>query len=77
MKAEQFDADFDDGKDITASLDLSAARRPAQEHRRVNLDFPAWMVDSLDREAQRLGVTRQTIIMRWLAERLDRSAATE
>lgn len=77
MKAEQFDADFDDGKDITASLDLSAARRPAQEHGRVNLDFPAWMVDSLDREAQRLGVTRQTIITRWLAERLDRAAATE
>lgn len=77
MKAEQFDAAFDDGKDITASLDLSAARRPAQEHRRVNLAFPTWMVDSLDREAHRLGVTRQTIITRWLAERLDRSATTD
>lgn len=77
MKAEQFDADFDDGKDITASLDPSAARRPAQEHRRINVDFLAWMVDSLDREAHRLGVTRQAIITRWLAERLDRSATPD
>ena len=77
MKAEQFDADFDAGKDITASLDLSAARRPAQEHQRVNLDFPAWMVDSLDREAHRLGVTRQAIITRWLAERLDHAVPTD
>jgi len=77
MKARKFDADFDDGKDVTAALDLPAARRPAREHRRVNVDFPVWMVESLDREAGRLGVTRQSIIKLWLAERLERSAATD
>lgn len=74
MKAKKFDADFDAGKDVTAALDLSAARRPAREHRRVNVAFPAWMVESLDREAGRLGVTRQSIIRLWLAERLKQSA---
>ena len=77
MKAKKFDSDFDAGKDITAALDLSAARRPAREQRRVNVDFPVWMVESLDREASRLGVTRQSIIKLWLAERLDRSAAND
>ena len=74
MRAKKFDADFDAGKDVTAALDLPAARRPAREHRRVNVDFPVWMVESLDREAGRLGVTRQSIIKLWLAERLERSA---
>ncbi|MDE0034644.1 MAG: CopG family transcriptional regulator [Deltaproteobacteria bacterium] len=77
MRAKKFDADFDAGKDITAVLDLPAARRPAREHRRVNVDFPAWMVESLDREASRLGVTRQSIIKLWLAERLERAATTD
>jgi hypothetical protein len=49
---------------------LGAIRRPALEQRRVNVDFPSWMVDSLDREARRLGVTRQSIIKVWIAERL-------
>jgi hypothetical protein len=53
-------------------LDLSGARRPLQEARRVNVDFPAWMVESLDREARRLGVTRQSVIKIWIAERLER-----
>ncbi len=75
MRAKKFDADFDAGKDITAALDLLAARRPARKQRRVNVDFPVWMVESLDREASRLGVTRQSIIKLWLAERLERSAA--
>ena len=75
MRAKKFDADFDAGKDVTAALDLPAARRPAREHRRVNVDFPVWMVESLDREAGRLGVTRQSIIKLWLAERLERSAS--
>ena len=75
MKARKFDADFDSGKNITSALDLSRARRPGQEQKRVNVDFPTWMIESLDREAGRLGVTRQSIIKMWLAERLERSAA--
>ena len=70
MKAEKFDTDFDSGKDVTAVLDLSKARRPLQEQKRINVDFPSWMIESLDREAGRLGVTRQSIIKVWLAERL-------
>ena len=73
MKAKKFDADFDSGKNITASLDLAKARRPLQEQKRVNVDFPAWMIESLDREAGRLGVTRQSIIKVWLAERLEQT----
>jgi hypothetical protein len=75
MKAKSFDAKFDKGKDITGVLDLSKARRPLQEQRRVNVDFPTWMIDSLDREAGRLGVTRQSIIKVWLAERLEKIAS--
>jgi hypothetical protein len=77
MKAEEFDKLFDDGKDITHLLDLSSARRPNQELKRVNVDFPIWIVNRLDREAKRLGVTRQSIIKIWLAERLERSASKE
>lgn len=73
MKAKKFDSDFDNGKDITEALDLSSARRPLQEQKRVNVDFPTWMIESLDREAGRLGVTRQSIIKVWLAERLEQS----
>jgi hypothetical protein len=71
MKAEEFDQRFDRGEDITAELDLTNARRPGVEQRRVNVDFPVWMIESLDREARRLGVTRQSIIKVWLAERLE------
>ncbi|RLA34428.1 MAG: CopG family transcriptional regulator [Gammaproteobacteria bacterium] len=75
MKAKKFDSDFDQGKDITGSLDLSKARRPKQQQKRVNVDFPTWMVEMLDREAGRLGVTRQSIIKVWLAERLEQSTS--
>lgn len=71
MRASDFDRRFDEGESVAAELDLSKARRPAQEQRRVNVDFPAWMIESLDREAQRLGVTRQSVIKVWIAERLD------
>ena len=74
MKAKKFDSDFESDKDITGSLDLSKIRRPNQEQRRVNVDFPTWMIESLDKEATRLGVTRQSIIKVWLAERLEASA---
>jgi hypothetical protein len=75
MKAKKFDSDFDQGKDVTKVLDLSKARRPKQEQKRVNVDFPTWMIEMLDKEASRLGVTRQSIIKVWLAERLERSTS--
>ena len=75
MKAKDFDAKFEKGEDLTAYLDLSKARRPDQEQRRVNVDFPNWMIHSLDREADRLGVTRQSIIKVWIAERLRKKTA--
>ena len=74
MKAKEFDKRFDNGQDVTEFLDHSKARRPDREQRRVNVDFPAWMIDSLDREAKRLGVTRQSLIKVWIAERLEKAA---
>lgn len=74
MKARKFDSDFDSGKDISSSLDLSKIRKPNQEQKRVNVDFPTWMIDSLDKEAARLGVTRQSIIKVWLAEKLEETS---
>ena len=71
MKAKDFDEAFDSGKDVSEYLDLEAARRPNQEIKRVNVDFPVWMVESLDREARRLGVTRQSVIKVWLAQKLE------
>ncbi|MDY0137060.1 MAG: CopG family transcriptional regulator [Thiomicrospira sp.] len=73
MNAQEFDAKFDAGEDIFDQLDLANAKRPMQKHKRVNVDFPAWMLESLDKEASRIGVTRQSIIKLWLAERLQTS----
>ncbi len=73
MKAKDFDRKFDAGEDVTAHLDHSAVRRPNQQPKRVNVDFPLWMVESLDKEARRLGVPRQSIIKLWIAERLDKT----
>jgi len=76
MKAKILDKKFDNNKeDILDAFDLSKARRPNQEQKRVNVDFPAWMVTSLDKEAKHLGVTRQSIIKVWLAERLEKTAS--
>lgn len=75
MKAKDFDQQFDDDLDVTASLDVSKAKRVLQEQRRVNVDFPTWMIESLDREASKLGVTRQSVIKVWLAERLEATAS--
>ena len=76
MKAKDFDKKFDEGKeDILDDLDLSTARRLNQEQKRINVDFPSWVVDSLDREAARIGVTRQSIIKVWLVERLKAEGA--
>jgi hypothetical protein len=70
MKAKEFDKRFDAGEDMTKFLDLSSAQRINQKPRRVNVDFPEWMIHSLDKEADRLGVTRQSIIKIWISERL-------
>jgi hypothetical protein len=75
MKARDFDEKFDRGEDISSDLDLSKARRRNQEPRRINVDFPTWMVESLDREAKRLGVTRQSIIKIWIAEMLEQKVS--
>ena len=72
MKARDFDQKFENGADLTQDLEISKARRLNQEPKRVNVDFPTWMIESLDREAKRLGVTRQSIIKIWLAEMLER-----
>lgn len=78
MKAKAFDKKFDDDEaDIIEDLDLSTVKRPNQSQRRVNVDFPAWMIESLDKEASRVGVTRQSIIKVWLAERLEEIAANK
>jgi len=75
MKAKVFDKKFDRGEDLSDQLDLAKARRPGQEQRRVNVDFPEWMIESLDREARRLGVTRQSVIKIWLADRIEKLAS--
>ena len=72
MKTREIDKKFDDGEDISAYLDKSKARRPGQEFKRVNVDFPVWMIELLDKEAKRIGVARQSIIMVWVADRLEK-----
>ena len=74
MKAKDFDKKFDEGEDISEYLDLTRARRPEQEQKRVNIDFPLWMIHLLDKEAKRLGVPRQSIIKVWVAERLKKAS---
>jgi len=72
MKAKDFDREFDENKNIIEYLDVSKAKRPKQKQKRVNVDFPLWMIELLDKEASRLGVPRQSIIKVWLAERLEK-----
>jgi hypothetical protein len=76
MKAKTFDRKFDSRETILDQLDVHTARRVGLEARRVNVDFPSWMVDSLDREARRMGVTRQSLIKLWLADRLAQPASS-
>lgn len=73
MKAKELDKKFDRGEDISKHLDLSRASRPGIKQRRVNVDLPTWMIQSLDKEARRLRVTRQSIIKVWIAERLQKA----
>jgi len=70
ITAEELDEKFDNGDDVSEYFDWSKARRPNEQPRRVNVDFPAWMVRDLDKEAGRLGVTRQSLIKMWIAEKL-------
>ena len=69
-KTEKFDQEFDAGRDVSPHLDVDKSRRPGLEQRQVNVDIPVWMIESLDREAARLGVPRQSLVKMWLAERL-------
>jgi len=71
MKSEDFDKKFDAGENISEALDFSKASRPGREQKRINVDFPVWMIQSLDNEAKRLGIPRQSVIKFWLAERLE------
>jgi hypothetical protein len=75
MKTKEFDKKFDDGEDISMHLDYTKSRRPGREQKRVNVDFPVWMIQSLDKEANRMGVPRQSVIKVWIAERLEHSHA--
>jgi hypothetical protein len=68
--ASEFDEKFNKGESVIDDLNLSKARRPGEEQKRVNVDFPVWMIAALDREAKRVGVTRQSIIKMWLEEHL-------
>jgi hypothetical protein len=78
MNAEEFDDKFDEDKeDVVGDLDLATARWVNQEQKRINVDFPSWVVEALDREAARIGVTRQSIIKVWLVERLEADAANK
>ena len=74
IKAKEMEKKFEEGEDISGYLDLSKARRPEQEQKRVNVDFPLWMIHLLDKEARRLGVPRQSIIKVWVAERLEKAS---
>lgn len=73
-KARDFDKKFDEGGDVSKYLDITKARRLVQEQKRVNVDFPVWMIQLLDKEAKRLGVPRQSIIKVWVAERLEKAS---
>lgn len=74
MKAEEFDKKFNEGEDVSQYLDISEARRPVQEQKRVSVDFPLWMIRLLDKEAKRLGVPRQSVIKLWVSERLKKAS---
>lgn len=64
---------FDEGKEVLDFFDTEHVQRPNRELKRVNVDFPAWMVDALDDEAGRLGINRQAVIKTWIAERIDKA----
>ncbi|MBN1158291.1 MAG: hypothetical protein JXA61_02830 [Bacteroidales bacterium] len=71
MKASEFDQRFDAGEDVMPYMDKKGIRKPGLEQRRIIVDFPAWMVHQLDKEATRLGITRQSIIKMWISQKID------
>ena len=75
MKAEELDKLFDEGEDLLPHLDLSTAKRVGTKQKKVNVDFPEWIINALDMEAKKIGVTRQSIIKVWIAERLKAEAS--
>ena len=74
MKANDLDKKFDEGEDNLEYFDISEAKRPGLETKRVSVDFPAWMIKKLDKEASRLGITRQSVIKFWISEMLKKSS---
>ena len=70
ISTEEFDKKFDDGEDISEYIDFDSVRPLNAEQKQINLELPLWIVKGLDKEAQRLGVTRQSVIKTWLAEKL-------
>lgn len=70
MKAEDIDRKFDEGEDVLEYFDTDSPQRPNLEAKRVNIDFPAWIVDKLDKEASTIGISRQALIKTWIADRL-------
>jgi hypothetical protein len=75
ISTAELDRLFDEGHDITKYLDLSKAKRPGRDPKRVNVDFPQWMVYRLDWEARRLGITRQAVIKTWIGDRIKKEDA--
>lgn len=75
MNPEELEQKFDEGEDVLEYFDLSSLRRPGLEIQPLDVDFPRWMVEALDREARRLGIDRQAVIKVWIAERLDQISA--
>jgi hypothetical protein len=71
MKTEDLDRKFDDGEEVLQYFDTATIKRPGLEINHVDVDFPQWMLEAIDREAQRLGIQRQAVIKTWIAERLD------
>ena len=67
-----FEQRFDEGEDITPFIDMSSIRRPGLEPRRVNVDFPEWMIEKLDWQSRLIGVSRQALVKLWVSERIQK-----
>ena len=72
MTAQEFEQRFDEGEDITPFIDMSSIRRPGLEPRRVNVDFPEWMIEKLDWQSRLIGVSRQALVKLWISERIQK-----
>ncbi|MBI5744134.1 MAG: CopG family transcriptional regulator [Elusimicrobia bacterium] len=71
LSVREFDLKFERGEDISGFLDF----KKAVVVKRVNVDFPVWMIKRLDDEALKLNVSRQAIIKMWIHEHLAHPAA--